>query len=830
MTTLPIHSIRAEFAAAVRAGNRVVLDAPTGSGKSTQAPQFLLDLPEIKGQVLVLQPRRLAARMLAERVASERGGDLGGEVGFQTRFENRVSDATRLRFITEGILPRLLLRDPELRDIGAVVFDEFHERSLATDLSLALVRELQGKRRPDLRLVVMSATLGGESLAAYLPGARFLRTEGRLHPIDIRYHRPAARQPVWDAAAAALNELLAGGATGDVLVFMPGVHEIRKTVDACRRCGGRELLVLPLYGDLPPDQQRLVMNPAPAGVRKVIVATNIAETSLTIPGMRHVIDSGLARIQRFDPVRGFNTLFVEPVSRAAADQRAGRAGREAPGICIRLWGQLEQSRRTARELPEILRVDLAEAVLQTRLLGYADPTAFPWLDAPPAAAVDAAVRLLHDLGALREPGLDITAAGRQMTAFPMHPRLARLLLAGQERGCLREACLAAAVLSERLPAGAAAGAESAGRKNGPADAAVPDSDLLNLMRQYGRAHQDTPAARQILRTEAHFVQICRRQHLHVNPQPASSEELLKAFLLAYPDHLARRRDRGSLLCELRNGRRGELDKGSAAAHEPLLVAGEIRETGGHGQAVRTVISLASGIRGEWLHELFPDAWRHEAGLVWNEQLLQVEKPVRTWCLDVLLEEKVLPGHGDPAAGALLARMIRDRGLHLPEWNDAVDAWISRVRWTAGQFPERGLITYDDNDRELLLHELCDGEWRYAKAREKAVLPLAKGLLSYDDQRFVEQMAPEALPLPTGRRMRLKYTPGQPPHGNAKIQDLYDLKASPKVAGGRVPVLLEILAPNFRPVQITDDLAGFWEKHYPAVKKALARRYPRHEWR
>ncbi|MFA4944259.1 MAG: ATP-dependent helicase HrpB [Lentisphaeria bacterium] len=816
MTTLPIHALRPEFAAALLApANRLILAAPTGSGKSTQVPQFLLDSPAVAGRILVLQPRRLAARLLAERVAFERGGEAGGEVGYQTRFENRVGEGTRLRFITEGILPRLLLRDPELRDVGAVVFDEFHERSLATDLSLALVRGLQQGARPDLRLVVMSATLDLAGLRDYLPGAALLQSAGRTFPIELRYQPRLPRQEAWDAAAAALAQLLAAGATGDVLIFMPGVHEIRRTVAACQERGGPGLLVLPLYGDLPPEQQRQVMAPAPAGVRKVIVATNIAETSLTIPGIRHVIDAGLARIQRFDAVRGFNTLFIEPISRAAADQRAGRAGREAAGICIRLWSQLEQNHRHSREEPEIRRIDLAEAVLQTRLLGFADPAAFPWPEPPPAAAVSAAVALLGDLGALAGPGLAVTTAGQQMAAFPTHPRLARFLLAAATAGCLREACLAAALLGERLPTATAAGPH--------------ESDLLNLLQQFSGRHE-SPLSRQIQRAEAHFLQICRRLRLPLNLRPAPPERLAKAFLLAYPDHLARRRAPGSSLCELRTGRRGELDRGSAVHSAPLLVAGEIRETGGRGQGARTLLALASAVEEEWLHELFPDRWRQETSLAWNEQLQQVEKIRRTLCLEVALEEKTLPGHGEPGAAELLARMIRERGLHLPEWNAAVEAWISRVRWVASQFPEKGLITYDEADTAVLLQELCAGEWRYAKVREKPVLPLAKGLLGWEDQRFVEQMAPETLAMPNGRKMRLEYRPGQPPHGRARIQELFDLAATPRVAGGRVPVLLEILAPNQRPVQITDDLAGFWQRHYPALKKTLARRYPKHEWR
>ncbi|MFA5206729.1 MAG: helicase-related protein, partial [Lentisphaeria bacterium] len=464
---LPIHEIRNDLlAAAAQPGAQLLLAAPTGSGKSTQVPQYLADAGVIPGQILILQPRRLAARMLANRVATERGQAVGGEVGYQTRFDSRISEATRIRFITEGILPRLLLADPTLGGIGAVLFDEFHERSLTVDLGLALARRVQETHRPDLRLLVMSATLDTAALAAYLPRACGLRAEGRLHPVEIRYAGGTARTPVWDRAAEALAGLLMAGAGGDVLIFMPGAHEIRRTLDACRhRLGGADTLLLPLYGDLPPDQQDLVMRPA-AGRRKVIVATNIAETSLTIPGVRHVIDSGLARIGRHDAGRGFNTLFVEAVSRAGADQRAGRAGREGPGICVRLWSQLEQNHRPAHDVPEVRRIDLAEAVLLLRTLGVADTRAFPWFEAPPAAALEAAERGLRDLGALDPVTGALTEQGARLAKLPAHPRLARLLDEAARRGCLREAALVAALLSERAPAAPPAAAGPRRRAGG----------------------------------------------------------------------------------------------------------------------------------------------------------------------------------------------------------------------------------------------------------------------------------------------------------------------------------------------------------------------------
>lgn len=832
---LPILSIRHDLVTALSAGGVVLLAAPTGSGKSTQAPQFLLDAGVVSGQILVLQPRRLAARMLAARVAAERGQAVGGEVGYQTRFDSRVSETTRIRFITEGILPRLLMADPALTGIGAVVFDEFHERSLTVDMGLALVRQVQQTRRPDLRVLVMSATLDTAALRAYLPEARELRTEGRLYPVEIRYEGGTARLPVWERAAEALAGLLRSGADGDVLMFMPGAYEIRRTLDACRArlpgMGGP--LLLPLYGDLPPEQQDLVMRPADR--RKVIVATNIAETSLTIPGVRHVIDSGLARVGRHDAGRGFNTLFVESISRAGADQRAGRAGREGPGKCIRLWSQLEQNHRPAHETAEVGRVDLAEAVLLLHILGFHETRAFPWFETPPEVAVDAAERELRDLGVLDAATGRLTDLGRRLAQLPAHPRLARLLDEASRRGCLREATLVAALLSERAPAAPPHGEGAPSFRRGGTD--EPASDFtphLIAASHYGLAAGEGagagPAARQPLaRTQAHFLKICRHLHWPVNFEPASLVELAKCLLTAYPDRLARRRDHGTLTCGLRDGRRGELVRDSLVRDAPLLVAAEIRETGGGGQGPRVLLGMATEVREEWLRELYPNAWREESELVWNEQERVVERRRRRSVLGVVLDESQAPAAGEPAAGALLAAKIRERGLPFPGRDEAVEAWLDRVRWVAEHFPERGLILYDDTDLAVALEELCAGEWRYERLKNRPLLPLLREMLSWDDRQFIERMAPEQLPLPSGRRMRLRYRPGHPARGNARIQDLFGLDESPRVAGNRERVLLEILAPNQRPVQITEDLAGFWRDHYPAIKKTLSRRYPRHQW-
>ena len=846
MNDLPIYSIRDEFLAALAGRNRVIVSAPTGSGKSTGIPQFLLDSPPVSGQILILEPRRLAARMLAERVAAERGQPVGRDIGYVTRFESSRSADTRVLFITEGILPRILLSDPTLRSIGAVVFDEFHERSLATDLSLALVCSLQDRGRPDLKLVAMSATLDTARLAAYLENAVVICCQTRTFPVDSHHLQIPSRAPPWELAADALKELLGRGEEGDVLVFMPGVNEIRRTIEACRaRIRGENLTYLSLYGDMPGEQQHQVM--ARTSGRRIIVATNIAESSLTVPGVRHVIDSGLARVSRHDPGRGFNTLVLEPISRASAEQRAGRAGREQPGTCTRLWTMLEHNRRPGFTDPEVKRVDLGEAVLHLRMLGYPSAAAFPWFEAPEPGALRAAQSLLTDLGALAAESDAITPLGTRMAAIAVHPRLARMLLESTHRGCLRDASLAAAILSERsifLSRTSPTGSEPDVRSHTRAELTSDlfrIFDLLHAARTAGfdpgactRLGINASVARLVFRTQAYFVHACRNPDREKPGPPeahaSAPAELLKCLLLAYPDRLARRRDKSTRVCELRDGRRAELPKESVVQHARLLLAAEIRETGGQGINAKAFLDLVSEVNEEWLRELFPDQWRDETALTWNEQLRQVEVCRRISCLGLLLEETEVPAVGRPEAADLLARKVIEKPLPLAGWNEEADAFVHRVRWVAEQFPERGIIRVDDQDRQLIVHELCAGEWRYERIKAKPVLPLLHSLLSWEDQQFMDRMAPEQVPLPSGRRLRLRYRSGQPPRGNARLQDLYGLRETPVVANGRAKVLLEILAPNMRPVQITDDLAGFWEKHYPAVKKSLAKRYPKHEWR
>jgi len=847
---LPIHSIRQQVTRVIAAGGDAVIAAPAGSGKTTQVPRFILEaLRSGPRRVLVLQPRRLAARLMAARVAAEMNSRLGDLVGYQTRHDSCVSDRNVIRFMTDGLLPRLLQDDPLLGGVGAVVLDEFHERTVAADLSLALLRRLQQTHRPDLRIVVMSATLDVRPVRDYLK-CEVLEAAGRVYPVEVRYcaRRTAARsvfdrrivQPqIWDLAAAAVAQLLSATDDGDVLVFMPGVYEIRRTIEACRRTPGRDdVLLCPLYSELPPEEQDLALAPRPG--RKVIVATNVAETSITIEGVRYVVDSGLARVSRYDPGRGINVLAMEPISRASADQRAGRAGRLGPGICVRLWPEDEHRHRPPHLTPEIQRTDLAETVLRLRSLGIDDIGGLDWLEPPPARNVQEAIELLRELGAIGDDGR-LTSAGDAMARLPMHPRLARMLVEAARRGCLERAALWAALVSERE-------ITVAGRFNASAVAAGPvKSDFLVLeaaMEAASRVRYDAErcvamglnaaACRQVDRTRRLYLAAARSAGLHCarrgkSEHPADIADAAGCLLAAFPDHLAVRRG-GSAVCELSGGRRAQIDPQSLVRDEGLLVAVEIQEVVSAGHGAKIVLSLVTAVERGWFDEMLGGRTAARRIVAWNPSTLSVEARRQLMFGDLVISES--PG-GEPDAALaadMLARQVVAGAIRLEKWDDSVQQWIARVRCVRKWFPERNLIFYDEDEQRLIIAEICLGATRYSQIAQRPCLEHVRAALSPEDQRFVERMAPEFIMLPGGRRMRVTYAENAQPRGRARIQDIYGLKRAPTVAGGKVKVLLEILAPNMRPVQVTDDLENFWKNLYPDIRRQLARRYPKHEWR
>ncbi len=840
---LPIFELEAAITAALQKEPRLVLQAPTGSGKSTQVPQMLLDNGLLgEGEVVILQPRRLATRMLAARVASERGSRLGDEVGFQIRFDKVASAKTRIRFVTEGVLLRQMLNDPQLRGVSAILFDEFHERHLYGDITLARALDLQQSRRPDLKLVVMSATLDTAGLETYLAPCSTLQSEGRAFPVDIRYLPHAVRAdktPAWDLAASALEEL-APCTEGDVLIFMPGAYEISRTIGAIRSSRvGSQFIALPLHGELPVADQDAAMERYPK--RKVIVSTNVAETSLTIDGVRVVIDAGLARIARFDPYRGINTLLVEKISRASTDQRAGRAGRTAPGVALRLWSEREQLERPAQELPEVKRLDLAEVVLTLKAGGVEDIAGFRWLEPPEPRSLERAETLLRDLGGLDPATGSITALGRRMLAFPLHPRYARMLLAAGDYGCVREAALAAALTQGRSLLRRAGNETEDARERALGDSHA--SDLFLMMQAWrvtgnngGIARSlgvNSIAAREAGQLFEQFLKIAKAEGLattdRTDPEVSADEALAKCVLAGFPDQVAVRLDSGTLRCAMVHGRKGTLARESVVRDAPLFVAGEVREISGKG-GVQTLLSLATAIDEEWLHELFPGAFSDETQAFYDKTLRRVMARRERRFHDLVLASSVTDKVPPSEAAALLAREVLAGNCPLEHWDHAVEQWIARLNRLREWMPELGLPGFGDDDKAALIEQLCYGAATYKEIKERAVWPVLKSWLSPQQEGFLEKYAPERVDMPNGRKFKIAYDATGSPTVAIRIQDLYGVEGQLLIAAGRVPVTIQVLAPNHRPIQVTQNLATFWREGYPKVKAELQRRYPRHLWK
>jgi ATP-dependent helicase HrpB len=861
---LPIYELENAVVASLRGQGRLIVQAPTGSGKSTQIPQMLWrhGLLGEKGEVVVLQPRRLAARLLAKRVAEEAGTRLGEGVGYQIRLESRVSERTRIRFVTEGILLRQMSFDPTLRGVSAIVFDEFHERHLYGDISLARALQIQQTIRPELKLIVMSATLDAGVLKNYLAPCDVLVSQGRSFPVAIEYLPKRVdfeQEPVWDVATRECERVAAAN-QGDFLVFMPGSYEISRTVQAIQGSRAlRDFVVFPLHGELPPDQQDRAV--ARYDQRKIIVSTNVAETSLTIEGVTAVIDCGLARVARFDPHRGINTLLIEKISAASADQRAGRAGRTAPGVCVRLWTEAEHAKRPLQELPEVKRLDLSEVVLTLKASGIDDVFAFPWLEKPDAKALERAETLLADLGALggrRRPGavdptskprpevavhLPITDVGRKMLRFPVHPRYARMFLAAQERGCVRPVALMAALTQGRnfMLRGVdkrtdEAREETLGEEH--------ESDFFLLMRAWRFAHQanysldacrrlgvHAQGARQVGPLFQQFLEVAESEGLDVSEKRTEGAEVRKCVLAGFSDQLAKRLDVGTLRCELVHARRGLLARESAIQKSPLFVAAEISEIEGRGGEVNVLLSLATAIEEAWLKEIFPDDYRETRGVVYDEQQKRVITRRERRFRDLVLEAKSSSDEAPlDAAASLLTKEVVAGRLKLEAWDESVEQWITRVNRMAEWFPELEVNPITDADRATLIEQVCYGELGYRAIKDKPVMPVLRDWLTAEQLAVLDDYLPERLTMGNGRRSRLTYSKEGPPVLSARIQELYGIDGKFTVGHGRVAVKIEVLAPNQRPLQVTDDLSNFWREVYPKIKPELSRKYPRHEWR
>ncbi len=851
MRQLPIYELEEEVVRALQRDEgraRLILSAPTGSGKSTQIPQILLDRvlgDDIRGEIVVLQPRRIAARLLASRVASERGVSLGEEVGYQVRLESKCGAATRIRYVTEGILLRQLLTDPELGNVAAVVFDEFHERHLYGDITLARIAALQEAGRPDLKMVIMSATLDVEALEDYLAPCARLESEGRTFPVEVQYLAPVERQKrteVWDRAAAACARAAAEQREGDMLVFMPGGYEIRRTIESLQRgAWARGWRILPLHGELPPAQQDEAVKRYRE--RKIIVATNVAETSLTIEGVRIVVDSGVARIPDFDPHRGINTLTVRPISRASAEQRAGRAGRTAPGVCIRLWSEKEHGTRPEREESEIARMDLSEVVLTLKAQGIDDVRGFRWLEAPQDKALRKAEELLQDLGAIEaaaDGGGAITQTGRRMLAFPVHPRFARMLVAADRLGCVQEACLIAAlaqgrpVFVRRKQRGSDLTREDYTREEDISDYQPMIRALETAADRKFRGDQCAGlgihgvACREAWNLSKQFLRLAARNGLKPNPEPAPVEHVARTILAGFADHVGARVSEGSQVFALVHGRRGKPDPDSVTRKASLLVATEIAEIEGKELQVR--LSNLTALEETWLGEVFPDHTSDAVHCFYDAAQKRVVARRERRFRDLVIGSASGGEPGEEEAAAILAEQVIKGELKLKKWDQSVERWIARLRLLGEWMPEFELPGFDESDRQLVIGQVCQGARSYREIRDRPIWPSLKSWLSAGQQETLDAYAPERIALCNGRSAKVQYDDKTGASIALTVQNLYGVEETPRIADGKVPVQVQILAPNQRPIQVTKDLASFWRSGYAEVKKQLQGRYPKHEWR
>jgi len=810
---------------------------------------MLLDAGMGGGRIVVLQPRRVAARTVAARVAWERRCRLGGEVGYQIRFEDRTSLGTRICFVTEGILLRWLQDDPTLQDIGAVLFDEFHERNLLSDVALALVKRLQQTGRPDLRIAVMSATLEVEPVARYLDDCPVLTAEGKAFPVEIRHIPLMDERPVSEQAAECVAGIVNSGESGDILVFMPGMGEINATIGACRGAGcGEPLALIPLHGELPPEEQDLAF--APNRLRKVVVATNVAETSVTIEGIMHVIDSGLARVARYDAERGIGTLFIEPISRASAEQRAGRAGRTAPGVCRRLWTESAHLNRPERNTPEIQRSDLAEVVLLLHSMGIRDAARFDWLDRPDPQAVERAEELLRTLGALRPAGQgagpDITPIGREMLRLPMHPRYSRMLVEAVKHNCVPAAALCAALVSGRDLLARLGRDDKHIAEARELFEASAESDFYTLMRAHQFARNNGYSAERCRRYGVHaqiarqveqtFEQILQTVRLPAEAAPQNEEALPRCIAAGFVDQLCRRRDQGTLECEVVGGREGTLMRESVVQNAPLFVAASIREVPGRSGNV-TLLGLATAVRREWIEELFPDQVTARIEHLFDPVHKRVSAVKLVRFHDLMIHHEHQREVDAAAAGRCLAEAAGRPYFELPLFTHDLKQTIARINLVAAVMPELELPPADKPFVTAFLARAFRG---LTLAKEAQATPLRDFFADYygrERLEWLDELAPQTIPWHEGRKLKLLYPEEardddgapNPPELQVKLHESFGVKEHPHICEGRLPVKVWLCAPDGKRLEWTCNWPSFRTNAYPKLKPALQKKFPSHLW-
>jgi ATP-dependent helicase HrpB len=803
---LPIDSLIPELLRSLEQKNTAVITAEPGAGKTTRVPPALLSTAFAKDkEIWVLQPRRLAAKMASLRVAEELGPEGGKAVGYQFRFENKTGPQTRLKFMTDGMLLPLAQGDPSLSKVATVVLDEFHERSLALELGLAWLRRLQMDKRPDLRLLVMSATLDASALSEYLGGAPIFESRGRVFPVGIEYLPQPEHPDLSLKVKGALRHLAGKGVTGTTLVFLPGLGEIRRCQGALKDFGE----VHALYGDLPVEEQQAVLKPSTG--RKVILSTNVAETSLTVPGVTAVVDAGLTRQSRVSGWSGLPSLVTVSASQASATQRTGRAGRLQEGHCVRLYTKFDFEHRAAFDLPEISRSDLSKSILDLKKLGVEDLNAFPWFLKPSDASLAAALDLLQRLGAL--DGQDhLTEMGRRMASFPLAPRLSKLLLeakASTDPAAPRLACRLAALISEERAGG---------------------EDLLEELRKYQPGYE----AKRLEEQLAGLLDLANAKP--GRPNDKTEEALAKCLLAAFPDRVGKIRGSESSLSRHQTGKKElVLSSGGSAqvsdsaltrAHDYFVVV-EAQETQQGGKTLVKARSLAP-VEADWLLDLFMDDIKEEQSVEWDDKAKRVNVSQRLLYGQLILDEKILPpSEFGPAARDLLVKEALSAGPQTYADVDELSQFLNRVAFAAQHTDQ--FSAFIPEQVEETLRELSEGCRSLADLKEAGLVSALRTKLSPSGQSLLEKLAPSSIPLAGGRRAPIYYEAGKPPWAESRIQDFFGMKQGPSIANGKVPVVLHLLTPGKKPVQITSDLAGFWERHYPQARKELSRRYPRHQW-
>jgi ATP-dependent helicase HrpB len=785
------------------------LQAPPGAGKTTRVPLALLDEPWLGSRrIVMLEPRRLAARAAAARMADTLGEQVGATIGYRIRHDSRVGPGTRIEVVTEGVLTRMLRGSAGLDQAGLVVFDEFHERSIHADLGLALTLQSRAILRPDLRILVMSATLEGGPVARLLGGAPIITSEGRIFPVETR-HVPSRNDVRIEARVASAVRRALDEDQGDVLAFLPGVAEIRRAEGLLQ---GVDAQVIPLHGSLPRERQDRALRPSAPGRRRVVLATSVAETSLTVDGVRVVVDGGQARLPRYSPRTGMTRLATVRVSRASADQRRGRAGRQGPGVCYRLWSAAEEATLLPRTAPEILDADLAPLALDLADAGVTHPADLAWLDPPPDAAFEEAQQLLRNLGALDEVGR-ITPHGRRLARYALHPRLAHMVVHGRALGAGDLACELAVLLSER---------DLLGRADGPPDADL--SSRLELLRGSGdRLGVDQEAVRRA-RTE---VRACRQSGGSGPSRPSGGSPPSAGLVLAlaYPDRVAQRRPGGGGRFLLRNGMGARVESGPLAQEE-FLVAAELdgRPTDGR-------ILLALAVQREALELHFANAIVREDVLTWDRNALAVVARLRRRLGAIVLDEGPVADPGPEAVRAVLLDGIRQEGLERLPWSPGALHTRARLAFLHRLDPRWPDVS-DEGLSQNLESWLGPRLGSARRIRDLRQVDLGQALLDLvprADRRRLDELAPTHVQVPTGSRILVDYAEPGSPVLAVRLQELFGQVTTPTVGQGRVPLTLHLLSPAGRPVQVTRDLAGFWQTSYFEVRKDLRGRYPKHHW-